>query len=59
MAKRLEKKTIVVTGAASGIGKAVCNLALDEGALVIGVDSDFKKEPTKFKKIEPGLIASY
>ena len=52
MAKRLAKKTIVVTGAASGIGKAVCDLALNEGAFVIGVDSDFKNEPTKFKKIE-------
>ena len=52
MAKRLAKKTIVVTGAASGIGKAVCDLALNEGAFVIGVDSDFKNEPTKFEKIE-------
>ena len=52
MTKRLAKKTIVVTGAASGIGKAVCDLALNEGAFVVGVDSDFKNEPTKFKKIE-------
>ncbi len=52
MAKRLAKKTIVVTGAASGIGKAVCDLALNEGAFVIGVDSDFNNEPTKFEKIE-------
>ena len=52
MTKRLAKKTIVVTGAASGIGKAVCDLALNEGAFVVGVETDFKKETTKFKKIE-------
>ena len=39
MLKRLDNKTIVVTGAASGIGRAVCSLALKEGARVIGVDT--------------------
>ena len=44
MLKRLDNKTIVVTGAASGIGRAVCSLALKEGARVIGVDTNFKDE---------------
>ena len=51
MLKRLDNKTIVVTGAASGIGRAVCSLALKEGARVIGVDTNFKDEETGFQKI--------
>jgi NAD(P)-dependent dehydrogenase (short-subunit alcohol dehydrogenase family) len=34
----LEGKTIVVTGAAQGIGQAIAGLAIDLGARVIGVD---------------------
>ena len=34
----LEGKTIVVTGAAQGIGRAVATLAIELGARVIGVD---------------------
>ena len=34
----LEGKTIVVTGAAQGIGQAVAGLAIGLGARVIGVD---------------------
>jgi 3-oxoacyl-[acyl-carrier protein] reductase len=34
----LERKTIVVTGAAQGIGQAIANLAIALGARVVGVD---------------------
>ena len=34
----LEGKTIVVTGAAQGIGQAVASLAIGLGARVVGVD---------------------
>ena len=34
----LEGKTIVVTGAAQGIGQAIANLAIGLGARVVGVD---------------------
>jgi 3-oxoacyl-[acyl-carrier protein] reductase len=34
----LEGKTIVVTGAAQGIGQAIANLAINLGARVIGID---------------------
>ncbi|MEC7302458.1 MAG: SDR family NAD(P)-dependent oxidoreductase, partial [Pseudomonadota bacterium] len=35
---RLDRKTIIITGAASGIGQASARRALEEGARVIGVD---------------------
>ena len=34
----LDKKTIIVTGAAQGIGQAIANLAISLGARVVGVD---------------------
>lgn len=34
----LDGRTIIVTGAAQGIGRAICELALDLGAEVVGVD---------------------
>ena len=39
----LEGKTIVVTGAAQGIGQAISSLAIDLGARVIGVDLNGNK----------------
>lgn len=39
-AKRLEGKRIIVTGAASGIGRSACLRFAGEGALVFGVDVD-------------------
>src|SRR5262245_32085938 len=39
----LEGKTIVVTGAAQGIGQAIANLAIALGALVIGIDLNGEK----------------
>ena len=37
---RLKGKTIVVTGAASGIGRAACLRCATEGAQVAGMDWD-------------------
>ena len=42
---RLDAKTIIITGAASGIGQASAAKALAEGARVIGVDLDAKGMP--------------
>ncbi len=38
--KGLEHRTAVVTGAAGGIGAAICRRLLDEGCNVVGVDLD-------------------
>src|SRR5262245_53298317 len=42
----LEGKTIVVTGAAQGIGLAIANLAIDLGARVVGIDLNGDKLKT-------------
>ena len=42
---RLDAKTIIITGAASGIGQASAAKAMAEGARVIGVDLDAKGMP--------------
>ena len=41
MRKRLEGKTVLITGAAAGIGRAVSELFAQEGAHVIATDRDF------------------
>lgn len=41
--KRLQGKVAVVTGAASGIGKAIATLFAKEGAIVIATDINLKK----------------
>ena len=38
---RLEKKVAVVTGGASGIGAAICELFAREGARVVVADIDY------------------
>ena len=40
MTKRLDGKVAIVTGAAGGIGRAVCTLFAREGARVTAVDVD-------------------
>lgn len=42
---RFDGQTVVVTGAASGIGEAMCSQFLEEGALVFGADLDPSKVP--------------
>lgn len=38
-------RTVLVTGASSGIGRAICQCLLDQGHAVIGVARDFSKAP--------------
>jgi NAD(P)-dependent dehydrogenase (short-subunit alcohol dehydrogenase family) len=38
--RRLESRVAVVTGAAQGIGQAICTRLLEEGATVVGLDLD-------------------
>ena len=45
--RRFEERRVVVTGAASGIGKAIAEAFASEGAQVIGLD------------LEPATAASY
>ena len=40
MTQRFEGKTALITGAGSGIGRAVALRLLDEGASVLAVDID-------------------
>jgi 3-oxoacyl-[acyl-carrier protein] reductase len=54
----LEGKTIVVTGAAQGIGQAVANLAIALGARVIGIDINGDKLNTLAAKTN-GLLLPY
>jgi 2-keto-3-deoxy-L-fuconate dehydrogenase len=42
MTKKLEGKTVLITGAAAGIGRATTELFLSEGARVIATDRDLK-----------------
>ncbi len=41
--KRLDKKVVVVTGAAQGIGKGMCEQFLEEGATVVAADINYEK----------------
>ena len=54
----LEGKTIVVTGAAQGIGQAIATLAIDLGARVAGVDTNGDKLGA-FAEKTSGRLLSY
>jgi NAD(P)-dependent dehydrogenase (short-subunit alcohol dehydrogenase family) len=51
----LDGKTAIITGAGSGLGLAMTNLFIAEGARVIGVDTDVKRLESLADR--PGLIA--
>jgi len=42
MSSRLEGKTVIVTGVARGIGKAIAEMCSEEGASLILIDTDEK-----------------
>ena len=39
----LADKTVLITGATRGIGKAICDLFLDKGAKIIATGTDYKQ----------------
>lgn len=43
--RRFSGKTVLVTGAASGIGRATARRLLDEGAAVVGIDRNEQDDP--------------
>ncbi|MBI4585673.1 MAG: SDR family NAD(P)-dependent oxidoreductase [Planctomycetes bacterium] len=49
-------KTILVTGASSGIGRAICERLLAEGHQVLGVARDFKKLPSSHPRFQAFFI---
>ena len=46
-------RTIVVTGASSGIGRAIALLLLEQGHKVIGIARDFSKAPNNEERFKP------
>jgi NAD(P)-dependent dehydrogenase (short-subunit alcohol dehydrogenase family) len=56
MLKGLQGKSVVVTGAAGGIGAAVCRRLVDEGALVVGADIDDAKARDVAQSIGGGAV---
>lgn len=60
---RYDNKTALVTGAGSGIGKAVCQRLLAEGAFVVAVDridvnaADFGEDPSRVTTVVADLAA--
>ncbi|MEC7204745.1 MAG: SDR family NAD(P)-dependent oxidoreductase [Pseudomonadota bacterium] len=55
---RLDRKTIIITGAASGIGQASARRALEEGARVIGVDLNGGGMPDGVEPVIGDVIAA-
>ena len=41
----MDKRTALVTGASSGIGRAICIRLLEQGHRVVGIARDFSKFP--------------
>jgi NAD(P)-dependent dehydrogenase (short-subunit alcohol dehydrogenase family) len=52
----LEGKVIIVTGAAGGMGRAVCARLADEGARVVAVDRDKKESETLATQLQGDAI---
>lgn len=51
-----DQKTLLVTGASSGMGRAICTEMLSEGHLVIGIARDFSKFPCENPNFTPVSI---
>ena len=49
-------RTFVVTGASSGIGRAICRRLLEEGDLVVGIARDFSGSGLEHERFLPRVI---
>ena len=56
--KRLEGRAALVTGAASGIGRASAKIFAEEGAWVVCVDRAKEVEETAARRAMPSLMSS-
>lgn len=56
--QRFEDKTVIVTGAASGIGRATAERILREGGRVVGVDMSTAGLMTLEESAEPGRVVA-
>ena len=56
MANRISGRTVLVTGASAGIGRAICRGLLAAGARVVALGRDFSRQPSLEGEIEEVVL---